>query len=196
MANKNLWIRKFDRDRDFTVRRAITVGNVKFGPGDPFDKTLVPTRRLRQMYDQRVLMFTDTAPSSLAIQNRSPGDQEYIEHQEDPPINPENAQNDSEITPEVIEDQPSIEEPPVEEPSTEEEEPAVVNDQPVLDEEEPELPQLDHDNNGEPGGSLPDEERGLEELKAEAEKLGVEVDGRWGEKRLEKEIEKAKAARS
>jgi hypothetical protein len=50
---------------------------------------------------------------------------------------------------------------------------------------------LDRDGNGFPGGSLPASERGLDDLKAEAEALGVKVDRRWGETRLRAEIEDA-----
>jgi hypothetical protein len=50
---------------------------------------------------------------------------------------------------------------------------------------------LDHDGDGEPGGSLPSEKRDVAALQAEVEALGVTVDKRWGEKRLLAEIEKA-----
>jgi len=46
---------QFDRDRNFLVTRSVVVSGKKFGPGDPFDKTLVTTRRLRQLYDHRFL---------------------------------------------------------------------------------------------------------------------------------------------
>lgn len=50
---------------------------------------------------------------------------------------------------------------------------------------------LDHDGDGKPGGSLDSEHDGLNGLRAEAERLGVKVDKRWGEKRLNDEIAKA-----
>jgi hypothetical protein len=53
---------------------------------------------------------------------------------------------------------------------------------------------LDLDGDGAPGGSLPEEERGLEALQAEAEALGIAVDRRWGEKRLRAEIAKVAEA--
>lgn len=44
---------------------------------------------------------------------------------------------------------------------------------------------LDHDANGRAGGSLPADERGLGDLRAEYTKaFGVAPDRRWGEKRL------------
>lgn len=52
---------------------------------------------------------------------------------------------------------------------------------------------LDHDGDGEKGGSLPAEKRDVAGLQAEAEALGVAVDKRWGEKRLLAEIKKASA---
>jgi hypothetical protein len=61
MANRNLWVRPFDREREFRVRRKITLGDKTFSPGDVFDKSLVTTRRLRQLFDERVLLFNDDA---------------------------------------------------------------------------------------------------------------------------------------
>ena len=46
---------QFDRDRNFLVTRSVVVSGKKFGPGDQFDKTLVTTRRLRQLYEHRFL---------------------------------------------------------------------------------------------------------------------------------------------
>ena len=50
----------------------------------------------------------------------------------------------------------------------------------------PEMPSnpFDKDGDGEFGGSLPADKRGLDDLRAEAESLGIAVDKRWGEKRL------------
>lgn len=50
---------------------------------------------------------------------------------------------------------------------------------------------LDLDNKDGPGGSLKAEDRGLDGLREQATALGVQVDRRWGEKRLKAEIEKA-----
>jgi hypothetical protein len=60
-----IWRNKFDRDRDFVVRRMVTVQGQTFGPGNAFDKTLVTTRRLRQLYDQRVIMFSGDTPGAI-----------------------------------------------------------------------------------------------------------------------------------
>ena len=54
---------------------------------------------------------------------------------------------------------------------------------------ETDKPQLDHDNNGAAGGSLPAAERGLDALRSEAESLGIKVDQRWGAARLQQEID-------
>lgn len=43
---------------------------------------------------------------------------------------------------------------------------------------------LDHDRDGRPGGSMPASARDLDELRAEAARLGIKVDGRWGARRL------------
>jgi hypothetical protein len=56
---------QFDRDRNFIVTRAVIVSGKKFGPGDPFDKTLVTTRRLRQLYEHRVLKM---GPAELNLE--------------------------------------------------------------------------------------------------------------------------------
>ncbi|WEX10284.1 hypothetical protein [Chelativorans sp. AA-79] len=53
------WRHAFDRDRDFIVRRQLTIGGKTFAPGEPFDKTLVPTRRLRQLFDSHRIIYTD-----------------------------------------------------------------------------------------------------------------------------------------
>jgi hypothetical protein len=45
----------FDAGRDFQVTRHMTISGTKFLPGHPFDKKLVSTRRLRQLFDQRCL---------------------------------------------------------------------------------------------------------------------------------------------
>lgn len=60
--------------------------------------------------------------------------------------------------------------------------------------DETNIPQLDHDQNGGTGGSLPAADRGLDHLRAEAESLGVKVDQRWGAPRLQQEIDAALAA--
>lgn len=54
---------------------------------------------------------------------------------------------------------------------------------------------LDHDRDGQKGGSLPSSSRGLEALHAEAGALGLAVDRRWGLQRLLDEIAAAKAKR-
>lgn len=59
------WRNKFDLERAFVVRRPLTVGGVKLAPGDPFDKALVNVRRLRQLYDQRVIMFAGDEPGAI-----------------------------------------------------------------------------------------------------------------------------------
>jgi hypothetical protein len=57
----------------------------------------------------------------------------------------------------------------------------------------PAFAKFDRNGDGVPGGSLPASERGLDELKSEAESLGITIDRRWGEKRLRAEIAAAKA---
>jgi hypothetical protein len=65
------WRKTFDPERDFTVRRPVTVGGQKFAPGDAFDKTLVTRRRLRQLYDQRIIHFRGDAPGQRLVPERA-----------------------------------------------------------------------------------------------------------------------------
>lgn len=66
------WRKAFDPERDFIVRRKVTCGGEKFVPGDVFDKTLLPTRRLRQLYDQRVIMFSGDKPGQKIVRRKRP----------------------------------------------------------------------------------------------------------------------------
>ncbi len=49
----------FDPDRNFITSKAMAVSGKRLGPGDPFDKASVTSRRLRQLYEQRTIQFTD-----------------------------------------------------------------------------------------------------------------------------------------
>lgn len=62
----------FDRDRDFVCRRPFKCAGWDYGPGDPFDKSLVPTRRLRQFYEQRRV---DHAPDGTFVPTGQTRDQ-------------------------------------------------------------------------------------------------------------------------
>ena len=57
MARPSIWQDKFDRERAFSVNHPFTCAGKKFAAGDMFDKTLVTTRRLRQLYDKRLLLM-------------------------------------------------------------------------------------------------------------------------------------------
>ena len=46
---------EFDRDRNFIAVKPFRFNGAVFGPGQPFDKNLVSTRRLRQLFDSRYL---------------------------------------------------------------------------------------------------------------------------------------------
>lgn len=48
-------LQRFNRDCDFTVNRKLRLNGVDLDPGAPVDKTLLTTRRLRQLYDQRYI---------------------------------------------------------------------------------------------------------------------------------------------
>ncbi len=53
----------FDPDRDFVLTRALPVAGRSFGSGEVLDKGLVTFRRLRQMYDARLIKFSELPPS-------------------------------------------------------------------------------------------------------------------------------------
>ena len=53
----------FDADCDFTVVKPLTYGGTVFGPGQPFDKSLVNLRRLRQLYEGRYLAQVEGSAS-------------------------------------------------------------------------------------------------------------------------------------
>jgi hypothetical protein len=64
---------QFDRDRSFTVRQPVTVSGRFFSPGEPFDKTLVTTRRLRQMFEQRrLIMSGESEVAEVVVQSPRP----------------------------------------------------------------------------------------------------------------------------
>lgn len=60
----------FNRECEFTVRRAITVNGVDLKDGDSVDKTQLTTRRLRQLYEQRFIV-------QGAVQQNIPGLQKH-----------------------------------------------------------------------------------------------------------------------
>ena len=60
MAKASIWLKVFDRERDFVAGKPMRVSGRDFLPGDPFDKSLVSTRRLRQLYEQRKVRMVET----------------------------------------------------------------------------------------------------------------------------------------
>jgi len=57
MAKTLYWRGSFDPAWDFTAAKTLTVDGRTFEPGQSFDKTLVPVRRLRQMFESRRLAY-------------------------------------------------------------------------------------------------------------------------------------------
>lgn len=53
MANASIWLKKIDREQDFLANKPMRVKGTDFLPGQPFEKSLVSTRRLRQLYESR-----------------------------------------------------------------------------------------------------------------------------------------------
>lgn len=58
------WRTTFNPERDFVVRRPLTVAGRLLARGDPFPKTAIPLRRLRQLYDQRVIHYPGETPGA------------------------------------------------------------------------------------------------------------------------------------
>jgi hypothetical protein len=55
-----IWRHAFEREKDFVVfRRPLTICGQTFAAGEPFDKALVPTRKLRQLFDSHRIIFAD-----------------------------------------------------------------------------------------------------------------------------------------
>lgn len=60
----------FNPDREFIVRRPLTLGDRALVPGDVFPKTEVALRRLRQLYDQRVIRYPEEISGHVIASRR------------------------------------------------------------------------------------------------------------------------------
>lgn len=75
MARPSIWQQKFNRDDLFVVNREFILNGVNQIPGSVFDKTLVTTRTLRQLFDQRKLRLPqvgETTPTEVFTQAPNP----------------------------------------------------------------------------------------------------------------------------
>ena len=59
---------RFDPERDFTVFKPMMVNGNILVRGSTFDKTLVATRRLRQLYDQHYVVFAEQSKTQVQEQ--------------------------------------------------------------------------------------------------------------------------------
>lgn len=57
----------FDRGRDFIATRGFTLSGRNLNPGDLIDKTALPTRRLRQLYDRRLVAYAKVSPAAMKL---------------------------------------------------------------------------------------------------------------------------------
>jgi hypothetical protein len=55
MSRSSIWNAKFDRANDFIVSKPFRVRGIDLVAGDAFDKTMVTTRTLRQLFESRKL---------------------------------------------------------------------------------------------------------------------------------------------
>lgn len=56
---------QFDPAGDFQVRKPFTIGERRFLLGEPFDKTQVTTRKLRQLFDHRTVVYLGENPGGI-----------------------------------------------------------------------------------------------------------------------------------
>lgn len=63
MARTPIALKPFDRNADFLVKRELKIQGRIFRVGDPLDKTLLTTRRLRQLYELRNLVVAPPDPN-------------------------------------------------------------------------------------------------------------------------------------
>lgn len=69
------WLQRFDPTAEFEIaKHHLTFGDKQFFLGDKFDKTLVSTRRLRQLYESRRLAMVEGtgAPSRVSWRDEQP----------------------------------------------------------------------------------------------------------------------------
>lgn len=59
MAKASIWLKAFDREGTFVAGKPMRVSGQDFLPGDAFDKSLVSTRRLRQLYEMRKVRMVE-----------------------------------------------------------------------------------------------------------------------------------------
>lgn len=70
----------FDRARDFTVVRPFTLDGRALAPGEAFDKSLLTTRRLRQLFDQRRLAMAPKLTASTSGASAADGRVYEVKH--------------------------------------------------------------------------------------------------------------------
>ena len=58
------WRKTFDPSSDFVVRRRTTLSGRMMEPGEAVDKSGLTLRRLRQLYDQRVIINSGDTPGA------------------------------------------------------------------------------------------------------------------------------------
>jgi len=56
---------EFDRGRDFVAFKPLVLGGKIIPRGQPFDKTKVTARRLRQLFDQYMIDFAQEEPQPI-----------------------------------------------------------------------------------------------------------------------------------
>lgn len=63
---------EFDREREFVVLKPLTLFGKNLTRGQPFDKTQVTTRRLRQLFDQYMVGLANGVTHKLVPQEPEP----------------------------------------------------------------------------------------------------------------------------
>lgn len=171
MRNNSVWSLPFDASTDFVTRRDLLMGDeASLSPGDAVPEGVFSPRTLRQLFDMRHIVHRVTYDALVNGLTR---------FETDPFAPAEEAVAEPEPVAIV---EPIV--PPVPEPVVE---PIVP---PIVVPPAPALPGL-------PVPAVPPvseiPEVDIEKLREDAKALGIDFDGRWGVKRLQTEIDNAKA---
>ncbi len=70
MATYRNYLPKFDPDKRYVVRTAMVMSGKGLVPGQTFDRSLVTTRRMRQLYEQRKIVLLDPHPTKWSEEIR------------------------------------------------------------------------------------------------------------------------------
>lgn len=79
MSRPSIWNAKFDRSDEFVVYKPFRVRGIDLAAGDAFDKSMVTTRTLRQLFESRKIRVATVATVAATTASAS-GDGLTIQH--------------------------------------------------------------------------------------------------------------------